>query len=155
MKNLIFTILIALIVFFGCKKDKASLDTSLFDDDYYSAFVYRAYPNDLRLDTFTYHFNKDTLTVIGFTFDRVNNINTPIKKDSISHSFFIVNNTIWFPPQIESPYELSVNYNLVGPYEFHLLNWEVIEFDKSKLVIEGHTSDRVISHFELTANPKK
>ena len=88
MRKLIFTILIALIVCFGCKKDKASLDTSLFDDNYYSAFVYRDYPNDLRLDTFKYHFNKDTLTIIGYTFDRVNNIKTPVKKDTISHSFF-------------------------------------------------------------------
>ena len=156
MKKLIFTILIAFIICFGCKKDKyKALDTSLFDDDYYSAFVYRDYPNDLSLDTFTYYFNKDTLTVIGYTFERVNNIKTPVKKDTISHSFFIENNNIYFPPQTTNPYELEINNNLFGPYEFHLLHWEIIESNNTKLVIDSHTSDKVISHFELIANLKK
>ena len=156
MKKLIFAILIVFIICFGCKKDKdMALDTSLFDDDYYSAFVYRDYPSDLSLDTFTYYFNKDTLTVIGYTFERVNNIKTPVKKDTISHSFFIENNNIYFPPQTTNPYEVVINYNIVGPYEFHLLHWEIIEFNKTKLVIDSHTSDKVISHFELIANLKK
>lgn len=153
MKRLIFTISIAFIICFGCKKEK-SLNILLFDDYYYNALVYRDYPNDLTLDTFKYYFNKDTLTIIGYTFEQLNNIRTPIKKDTISHSYFVVDNNIYFPIQIANYNELQ-NWNYVGPYEYNLLRWEIIELDKSKLIIESYNSDKLICHFELIANPKK
>lgn len=153
MKKLICTISIAFILCFGCKKDEP-FNTSLFDDYYYTATVYRDYPNDLSLDTFKYYLNKDTLTVIGYTYDRVNNIKTPVKKDTVSHSYYIKDNNIYFPPQTANYYETQKNY-LFGPLEFHLMRWEIIKLDNSKLVVEGYNSDKLISHFELIAHPKK
>lgn len=153
MKKLIYTILIAFIICFSCKKDE-KMNISFFDDYYYSAIVYRDYPNNLSLDTFKYYFNKDTLTVIGYTYNWVNNIRTPVKKDTVSHSYFIKDDSIFFPPQTTNYYETQKNY-LLGSYEFHLLHWEIIELDKSKLIIESYNSDRLIGHYEFIANQKK
>lgn len=153
MKKLVYPILVTLIVCFSCKKDER-MNISFFDDYYYSALAYRDYPNDLSLDTFNYYFNKDTLKVVGYTFDLVNNIRIPLKKDTISHSYFIVDNNIYFPPQAENYNEPRTD-NWLGPYDYHLLRWEIIELDKSKLIIESYNSDRLIGHYEFIANPKK
>lgn len=151
MKKLSYAILIAFIICFSCKKDE-KMDISLFDNYYYSALVYRDYPNDLSLDTFKYYFNKDTLKVIGYTFDLVNNIRTPIKKDTMSHSYFIVNNDIYFPPQTVNNNELQTS-RWLGPY--YLIHWEIIEIDKSKLIVQSYDSNKLIGHLEFIANPKK
>lgn len=153
MKKIIYTILIAFIICFSCKKDE-KINVSLFDDYYYSALVYRDYPNDLSLDIFKYYFNKDTLRIIGYSFDLVNNIRTPIKKDTISHSYFIDDNNIYFPFQTVSYNELYTQ-NWLGPYEYELLRWQIIELDKSKLIIESYNTDLLVGHYEFVANRKK
>ncbi|WP_339736827.1 hypothetical protein [uncultured Sunxiuqinia sp.] len=154
MKKLLGIIIITIICCFGCK-DEEVFDTSLLDHYYYAAPVYRDYSRqDLTVDTFQYHFDHNLLTVIGYTYDVIDNVNVPVKIDTITHSYFIEGNNIFLPPQEFSSVEISPVKSL-GPYDFTGVRWEIIKLDRSELIIDSYVSEGQVAHIEMIAVSKK